>query len=191
MQALNTYFQNAEDESKIELLSDTGWYRDDPFYKEETPVLGWALVSRDVLKHSNKKFYMQQIQEIIQHLRSEVFAERRLPSQFEEALAQFDTLSQTMKHSKKDMKPEYMIDMQVTQYTRPSAVEMLYDMMTLLKTGGEEAVIRDDRTFWTRTLDKNGSIVELSSYHSTGIDISSWKCDHKSKDLYAIVARTV
>ena len=125
-----------------ELLQiDAHWYRDEDFFTQDVPRVKWALVSKNVIPNSTGKNYLQQTEVIVDYLKTKVF-KGQLPKEFAQAITEFETKKASMaerirSNSARGQVAKELSDLKLTQLTRQSPVEVLYDFHICWKNKNE------------------------------------------------------
>jgi len=164
-----------EDDKKGKVLYDRDWYKDEDFFKEQTPEINWALVSKEVIPDSTSKNYLQQTEIIVNYLKTNVFKDKDLPKQYQEAIKEFEEQKdEIQKLIDSDWKTaaEILEGLKITQLTRQTPVETLYDLLIYFQNN-EERLLEDKYT-WTRCRSSGGGLVRVGSFVSDGVDVYGW-----------------
>lgn len=127
MERLHTVFPKARDDKK--LLFDTGWYKNEEFFKAEKPRAGWRLTTKDVIPGSTSKNYLQQTDLLIEHLTTNVYKSRPLPQIYADAFAEYatkkDEIASLMTGDRWKDASRMLSELALTQLLRETPVEVL------------------------------------------------------------------
>jgi len=167
-------------------LKDDAWFKDKDFFTKDAPQLEWALASREVIPDSTGKNYLQQTETIINYLKNKVFKDEELPEIYQEAITEFesqkDTLAELIKNDWKKA-AEKLENLKITQITRQSPAEALYDMLAYFQNNNEKLL--KDKYTWTKRRNSDGKLVLLGSSDADGADVRSFMPDY-SNDLLGV-----
>ena len=157
-------------ENKGAVLRNTDWCKDDPFFRDDAPAHGWALVSREVVPNTASKNFLEQTEELVRYLRNEAFRGAELPKKYVDAIAQFeaakagiaDIISSDWKKAAEKLKA-----LDITSLTRQSPAEAAYDaMVTFDRTGVRH--LQGIYT-WTSRRSSDGRLVCVGFFAPSGI----------------------
>lgn len=141
---------------------------------EKAPEKRWALVTKEIIPDSTDKNYLEQIEQLIKYLREEVFADIEIPTEYEEAIAEFENKKEELrpKVTSQDeavWKPvvEELINLDIVKMTRRSLDEVCYDLELYKQATGQYLLpnIYD----WTRTRASDGNLVNVGNFDSAGV----------------------
>jgi len=194
-----------EDEIKGEVLYRSShtihWYPDEDFYTKETPQAGWALVSKDVIPHSGnepsvdeKRNYLVQTEKLIEYLKYQVFAGRKMPPIFSQAIKEFEEIrkrEQLDRIIKDDWgkAAQILANLKITQLLRQSPVEILYDELIYFQNTGQR-LLKQVFT-WSRRLDSGGNLILVGYNDTDGIHVIKYKPDESGDYLGTCISRRV
>jgi hypothetical protein len=159
-------------ENKGTVLRNTDWCKNDPFFRDEAPADGWALVSREVVPNTASKNFLQQAEELVKYLRNEAFRGRELPQRYLDAIAQFEAAKPSIAPiiSSDWQKAAQMLEaLDITSLTRQSPAEAAYDaMVTFDRTGVRHL---PGIYTWTSRRSAGGFLVCVGHFDSAGLDV--------------------
>jgi hypothetical protein len=149
------------------VLFDTAdWKEKEPFYTNETPSIGWALTSKEVIPDSTSKNYLEQTEEIAQYLEAEVFNSTEMSTEYKEAIEELkDKKEELNKLIETGDEPE-LSKLKLNKLTRQSPVEALYDILIYFQNNNERLL--EKKCTWTHTVDSDGLRVVLGFFVSGG-----------------------
>ena len=156
------------------VLYNTDWYKDEAFFKDEQIEPCWALTSTEVIPSSTNKNYLEQTEAIVDYLKSEVFAGKPLPKEYQDAIAQFEGQKaeiSSLIDSDWKAAAEKLESLSITQMTRQTPAEAIYDLIMAYQNN-EERLLPDMYT-WTSRRDSDGDLVFVGSFRSDGVRVSS------------------
>ena len=158
---------------------DGPWFNDEKFFTEETPKVGWKLVSKDIIPKSTDKNYLEQIDCVAETVRGLYNDVLRIPDDVGQALKEWDDLkNDTAKYSKlqtdivssDETKWKTVGDtfesLIITKMFRESFVEWFYWMV--LNERINDGNIINNAELWTKSRTSIGSFVCVSRYTSGG-----------------------
>lgn len=172
------------------VLYDTDWYKDEKFFTEETPVMKWALTSKEVIPDSTNKNYLEQTETIISYL-NQAFPGGALPKEFQEAIEEFNG---------KRSEIEGLIDsdwkeaaarleaLKITELTRQKPVEALYDLI-MYRENNEQRLLENIYT-WTKRRRSDGRLVYVGGFESDGVGVGADGPGHRSDYLGVSFSRS-
>lgn len=143
---------------------------------EKAPTTRWALVTKKILPDSTNKNYLQQTEQIITHLKEQVFAGREMPPEYQAAIAEFESqkeelrpLAESSDETKWKPAAERFANLQITQLTRQSRDEVLYDLEVYRQAKNE--YLLPDKWTWTSSRASDGSLVRVGPFDAYGADV--------------------
>lgn len=154
------------------LFYDTDWYKNEKFFTKETPRVGWKLASKEIIPGSTSKNYLEQTETIISHLKNEVFKDRELPKEYQEAVDEFESKkSDIAKLINSDWKSaaDKLGNLQITKLTRESPIESFYRLALNEKTNKERLL--DNRYTWTLGCYSDGKFVNVGNFDDDGASV--------------------
>ncbi len=197
MQRINELAQPRFDaENKGKLLYKVDWYASEPFYTQETSSLSWALVSKEIIPDSTNKNYLDQTELLIEYLKTQVFQNKPLPTEYQEAIKEFEkqkpSIAKIIGSSKE---PEWkkaaqkLESLKITQLLRRSPVETIYDSTVYFQTTGQRILL--NRYDWTSCRDSSGSLVSVGSFYAAGASVHGWYPGHVYDSLGVSLSRSL
>lgn len=156
------------------ILNSIDWYKDEDFYTKETPVLGWSLVSKEVIPNSTSKNYLEQTEIMVSYIQTEVFKGQKPDKVYQEAIDEFnkkkgdikDLISADWKKASEELE-----QLKITKLTRPNPAEVIYDIL-LMKEKNNEYVL-GNMYAWTKCRRSGGGLVSVGSADSDGAHVDS------------------
>ena len=171
LENLKSEFPKAHDGKKM--WYEQNWYDNEDFFKNETPKVGWKLVSREIIPDSTSKNYLEQTEIIISHIKKEIFQDQPIPPIYQEAIDEFESQrSDIAKIIDSDWKSaaDKLEKLQITQLARESPVEAMYRLI-LQDQENKEKLFPSQYT-WTLGRDSGGEFVIVGYFGSDGADVS-------------------
>jgi len=173
-------------------LKDDAWYKDEEFYKNEKPEAKWALISKEVIPDSESKNYLDQTDKIVGYLQNQVFKDKPMPKEYQEAIDDYlkakVEIAKTMK-SDWEKAAEMLEGLKITELTRQSPAEALYDLVLYFQTNGEKLL--PNRYTWTKHRDSVGELVFVGSFGSGGVNVRRWGPGGSRGDLGVSFSRSL
>ena len=132
------------------VLSDTyGWRETQTFYTDETPDLGWALTSKQVIAVSTGKNYIEQSFMIADYLEDQVFNGVEMPDEYKEAIKELkdkeEELTEIIKTGDSSEHRSEISKLKLNKLTRQSSAEALYDILIYFQNN-DERLLEDEYT---------------------------------------------
>lgn len=158
------------------LLYDPDWYKDEPFYTKEKPKLSWALVSREVVPNTTSKNYLEQTQELINYLKTEVYKGQPLPADFDTWVAEFDSQKDQIASvisSDWQTASQKLSNLQITQQYRQSFADAVYDLAIYHRTFNDRLL--PNIYGWTNSRSSVGKLVLVGLFESDGVYVDVHK----------------
>ncbi len=191
-----TFEQNEE---KI-LYDEPDWYEDEAFYKDETPALSWALVSRETIPDSTSKNYLQQTDQLVTYLETEVFQGQPVPAPYNDAIAEFrslraqiEPLATSQVEAEWKQASQMLADLKLNQLTRQTPAEVLYDLLLVIQNSPDP----EDRTrllesmyTWTARRASDGGLVDVGRFDADGAYVGGWRPDGADPGLGVVFSRS-
>ena len=150
-------------------IGDDSWYKGEDFALKETPKLSWALTSKEVISDSPDKNYLDQTVEIINYLKNDVFKGKEVPTEFQNAIAEFEKAKgEIAKLMNDDWKKavEKLEGLAITKLTRQTPAEALYDIFVYFQNKGERLL--ENMYTWTSRRAADGELVDVGRFDSDG-----------------------
>ncbi len=161
----------ASDETTGELADDC-WYKDETFYTEDTATAGWALVSKETISGSTNKNYLEQTDSIVVYLKNQVFGGETLPPKYQAAIDEFDARRDEITaliDSDWAKAAETLESLQITQLTRQSPAEAIYDLIVYFQNN-DERLLPNTYT-WTKRRASGGRLVCVGGFGAGGVRV--------------------
>jgi len=162
------------------LLYNTDWYKDEEFYTTETPETSWALVSKEIVPGSASRNYLEQTEVLVTYLQEEVFRDMVVPPEYQEAIREFEAKKANLAlliNSDWQEAAKQLSELAITQLTRQTPVEALYDLPTNLLTNNDR---RLERTYtWTRRRYSGGEFVDVGLADAVGAYVNAYEPDYR------------
>ena len=176
MEKMNELLQTEfEQQNKGKILYDTDRYKNEDFFKKDIPKLQWALTSKEPIPNSTSKNYLEQTELIADYLKNQVFKDKELPKQYEQAIEEFNKQKQNIQKLMKDdwkKAAEQLSKLKINQITRQSPAEALYDTLIYFQNN-QERLLKDGYT-WTKRCSSDGGLVLVGCFASDGADVDRW-----------------
>ena len=172
-------------------LKDDAWYKDEEFYTNEKPEAKWVLVSKEVIPDSESKNYLDQTDKIVGYLQNQVFKDKLMPKEYQEAIDDYlkakVEIAKTMESDWK--KAAKMLEgLKITELTRQSPAEVLYDLTLYFQTNGEKLL--PNRYAWTKRRGSGGELVRVGAFDSDGVFVRSYGPGRSRDDLGVSFSRS-
>lgn len=178
-----------KDEGKV--FYDTDWYKEEKFFTEELAQAGWALVSKEVVPDSTDKNFLDQTDLMVDYLKNQVFKGVELPAVYQEAideyLAKRTDIATTMS-SDWQKAAEMLASLQITELTRQSPSEALYDLVAYFQNNDERML--PDKYSWTKRRRSGGGFVWVGGFGSDGVRVGRLRPDTSSSNLGVSFSRS-
>ena len=171
MQSINEMFGNALGDGK--LLYDTAWYAKEAFYRNDTPRLGWALVSREVIPASVNEDYLGQTQTIADYLVKEVYKDEQLPYEYRVAVVEWNNRKEELEKLRgTDWKKcaEELAGLKINLLFREKPVEVFYGLVVQHQVNRERLL--GNMYSWTNQRSSDGLLVFVGGWSSVGVGVS-------------------
>jgi hypothetical protein len=177
-------------ENKGVVLRNTDWCKNDPFFKDEAPAAGWALVSRDVVPNTASKNFLLQTLELVKYLRNETFKGLDLPKKYVDAIAQFDAAKAgiaVMLSMDRKKAAEMLEALDVTSLVRQSPAEAAYDAILVY----DQTKVRHLPGIytWTSRRSAGGFLVYVGDFDPDGLLVNGRDPVNSLPSLGAAFAR--
>lgn len=199
LQNLKRTFPKTSDGNK--LWYDQDWYDNEDFFKNETPRLGWKLVSKATVHNTTHKNYLDQTETLIEHIRSDVFKDTTLPQPYAQAILEFEQQKaeiarlnfELTRENVAIMKIDFTIDtwsddwkeaalrlsaLAITTLTRESPVEVLYRL--IVNDCARHNKLLPLCCSWTGRRDSDGRFVFVGTFDGDGVYVHSYHPSYRS-----------
>ncbi|MDD4290503.1 MAG: AAA family ATPase [Patescibacteria group bacterium] len=177
MQALNKMLEDKfkkDGKGKVLYSIDKSdcWYKDEEFFKNQTPELSWSLVSSDLVPNTTSKNYEDQTKEMIEYLKNVVFKGISLPKEYQDAIKLFETGKDKEK---------------INNLLRHNPAEFLYDILIYYQNNNKRLL--ESLYSWTSTVSSDGDRVLEGDFASNGLGVSGYSDGYSLSDLGALLSR--
>jgi len=194
MEAMNTILAKRwEKEKKGGLLNTAdGWkgVTGSKDFSEVAPRAGWALISKELLKDSTSKNYIEQTDVIIKALREQAFKDIEMPEEYEEAIREFEAnkgrLTKLMGENWQQAAKE-LAELKITQLTRQSIQETIYDLALYYDKNGKRLL--PNVYTWSNSRSTDGGLVNLGYFDARGVGGDRWTPGNRDGDLGVLLSR--
>ena len=169
---------------KGKVLYNTTWYKDEDFFKKETPQGGWALVSRNVLPETTNKNYLEQTAVLADYLMDTIPQGTEIHRFFQDAVDEFKSQQNSIASildSNRSAASLKLVSLRVNQLMRSTAPEALYDLLVYFQNTGERLL--PDIWTWTRTRTSDGNLVSVGGWASDGLLVDGDSPDYSGSRL--------
>ncbi len=192
MEKINQLLEkDLKDKDKGKILYSVNWYAKESFYTNETPNIGWALTSKEVIPESTSKNYLEQTEEIAQYLEAEVFNSTEMPTEYKEAIKELkdkkEELAKLIKTGDKSKYEPELSKLKLNKLTRQSPVEALYDILIYFQNNNERLL--ENKYTWTHITDSDGKRVRLGYFDSDGTGVNGNSDDDSYSTLGVLLSR--
>ena len=163
------------EQNKGKILYDTNWYQNEDFFKKDTPKLEWALTSKEVIPDSTFKNYLEQIELIADYLKNQIFKDKQMPKEYEEAIEKFEKQKQNIEKLMKGDRKEaakQLSELKINQLTRQSPSEALYDILVYFQNNNQRLL--ENKCAWTKRCSSVGYLVLVGPFDSDGASVRRW-----------------
>lgn len=172
------------------------WYKTEEFFTSETPSLGWALVSKEVIPDSTSKNYLGQTEVLANYIKNQLFLGMPIPSQWQEALDEFwakkdliyPLVSSTDELLWKDAAKQ-LSELKLNRLARQTPTEVLYDLLVRFQTSSERLL--ENRYTWTKRLSSRGGLVGVGYFDADGAHVSDVRPDRSGGSLGVSFSRSL
>jgi len=174
------------------VLYEVSWYKDEDFFKKETPRLSWSLVSKEVIPDSTSKNYLQQTERMIDYVKDSVFKGKAMPKEYQDALSEFAGKKAEIQKLMNDdwqKAAEMLAELSINKLTRQSPSEFIYDILAYFKNNKER--LMEKMYTWTSHRVSDGKLVYVGDFDSGGVYVNrSWP-GHSYDDLGVAFSRSL
>jgi len=199
MENINKHLKGkTKDGGKILYSGDeTGKIKDDAWYKpesllKETPILSWALVSKEVIPESTSKNYLEQTELIIKYLKEKVYKDTDTPEVYQQAITEFEKEKEEIAGLiKTDWKKaaEKLEKLQINQLTRQTPIETIYNLIAYLHTNNQRLL--ENKATWTKRRFSDGRLVHVGHFDADGAYLYCWLPDRSHGDVGVSFSRSL
>ncbi|MBU4367369.1 hypothetical protein KKC49_00685 [Patescibacteria group bacterium] len=202
MEKMNELLQvEFEEKNKGKILYGD-WYKDEDFFTKETPKLEWALTSKEVIPNSTNKSYLEQTELIADYLKNQVFKDKQLPKQYEEAIQEFNKHYQYNFRNKTKEEIRAIIGgnqwgevakqlskLKINQLTRQSPSEVLYDILIYFQNNNQRLL--ENKYTCTSYCSFYGYLSFIGSFDSDGARVDGWSSNFARAPLGVSFSRSL
>jgi len=199
MENINKHLKGkTKDGGKILYSGDeTGKIKDDAWYKpesllKETPILSWALVSKEVIPESTSKNYLEQTELIIKYLKEKVYKDTDTPEVYQQAITEFEKEKEEIAGLiKTDWKKaaEKLEKLQINQLTRQTPIETIYNLIAYLHTNNQRLL--ENKATWTKRRHSGGGLVDVGDFDADGAGLGGWDPGNSLGDIGVSFSRSL
>lgn len=168
---------------QIELLYNMDWCEEEDFYTQETPRLGWRLISKMPLPDSTDKNVIQNLEGIGKHLQNVIFARTQMPEVYRLAITEFEQqkseINSLIENNQWPEACRRIAALELTRFTLPTPVEVIQTLALYYQNEGD-SLLPPDYYIQTGTPASEGYLVELGETEICGVEITNGspkKCD--------------
>lgn len=176
--------------SKGKIQYDTSWYNGESFYTSDTPRTAWRLNTKDVIPGSLSHNYLQQTEDIVKYLKDTVFKGRSIPSDYQEAIDEFEREKNGLKRNlsnKWKESADKLAGLKLTQMTRPTFVEERYSWLVYFQNRGQR--LQESRYTWTGSQASRGRLVGVGDADTSGARVGGWLPGYSNGDVGVVFSR--
>jgi len=168
-------------------------------FSQKAPRTGWALVSKELLSQSTSKNYAQQAELLVAYLKNEVFKDKEIPEEYEEAFQEWEEAKRTDKNIQALLKnpdnPKYdwqaaakrLSELKISQLTRQSLQEGIYDLALYFDKNGKRLL--PNVYTWSNSRSSGGDLVGLGGFDAKGVGGGGWAPGGRGGGLGVLLSR--
>ena len=156
---------------------------------EETPRLGWSLTSKELIPNSTSKNYLQQTDELIAYLKTNIFPEA-MPQKYQAGIDTFEKKKsklEALMSSDWREAAKQLSELEITHLTRRNAVEITYDLSLIQQTTGKRLLAK--QWDWTSSRDASGNLVDVGNFNAAGASVDGFTPDNADSALGSVFSR--
>ncbi len=171
------------------IKSDT-WHKDEAFFTAETPSLGWALVSKEVIPNSTDKNYLEQTEIIANYLKTKVCKDQVMSEEYKGAINEFKQAKEGIKElmsSDWQAAAKKLALLKINQLFRQTSSEVLYDMLLRKEKIGE--YLLSHHWTWTKSRASGGDLVLVGAFDLGGVFVNRNTPDYSLSHLGVAFSR--
>jgi len=165
----------------------SAWYTDmDWFTKSDSDKPYWTLDSKNLLRNSLNKNYIQQTGRIYDCLMNKIFVGDTIPQIYREALAQWDSIRPIIKKmmagtNNCELQCDSLLDIsKINLLCRPSPFDIIYDLVVIFKITKKR--IFTGVKILTNVRDKDGLRVSVGYFDDKGIAIDAMATEESDEE---------
>ena len=197
LENLRTYFPKTHDSGKF--LASQGssdfWYKNEDFFKNEKPRVGWRLTSKDLVPGTTSKNYVDQTDRLIEHLKNDIFKDVKLPKECEDAIAEWtkkrpeiEPLAKSGDGAEWTRASQMLIDLKITKLLRETPVEVAYRLIANDQANQDKPL--PSTYTWTASRVSDGDLVYVGGFGSGGAVVVSAGPDGRNGRLGVSLSRS-
>ncbi len=187
------------------LFVNNSGYANDPFYKNETSVMGWALVSSDPIPDSTGKNYLDQTKQVNEYV-TKVFEGQEMPAEYSEASIELQNYIireftgktsaeiQSLLSGNATWKKyaQELSELKINQLTRQSFADVVYDfqMRYLNSDPARRVRLLENKYTWTNRRASGGNLVGVGGFDADGARVNVWKPGYSDSNLGVSFSRS-
>ena len=169
----------AQDKGK--LLYDTDWYKDEPFFKTETPTMEWKLVTKDLIPDSKNKDYTDGTRLLRDTLKAAGNLTKEEQEAIDECTDQKLTELKTLQGTDWTEAAKQLSELKINKNHRRTFSEGLYDF--ILRFHAKDNRLLESTYDWTQSLSSVGSLVDFGYFDADGSYVDGWRPGSRYGDL--------
>jgi hypothetical protein len=173
-------------------IASDAWFKNEDFIKEP-PRPGWRLVSKEVTPNTPSKNYIGQLEEMISHMHSKVFAGKEMPENYKQGIEEFmrekDKLKQLVS-TDSEKASEVLANMEIVKLTHETASEAVYKMILNERKMSSSQRLLPNKWSWTATRSSDGNIVSVGNFDANGLLVFRLRPDDSYGALGACLSRS-
>lgn len=162
----------------------------EPFFTKEAPKFGWKLV-KDLPETFNQD-YLQQTKSILKYLEAEVYQNKEMPEEYQEAFIEFSEkesmLENIIRNDGPDSDYTEMAQLRANNWFRETPVEVLYRCILYERQNGGKLLAYT--RIWTKRLDTDGGFVFVGEYDGKSVFTNNKSISDASSDLITSISIT-
>jgi MoxR-like ATPase len=171
-------------------LKSDAWYKEEKFFTTESPTLGWALVSKEVIPNSTSQDYLTQTETLVDYLQKEVFKGQKMGKIYQDAIDEFKKTKDSIKtlmDSDWQAAGARLEKLKINNLCRQTPVEVLYDIL-LMKEKNDEYILPNYT--WTNRRHSNGELVSVGSADADGAGVLGGQSGNSNVNLGVSFSRS-
>lgn len=193
MEQMNTLLQNKlKAGPRHKILYNVDWYKDEAFYKQDTPKLSWALASKETIPDSKSKNYLEQTELLLDYAKTIVEDNTSFQQVLLEAETEFNQLkSQITDLLDHDVQKagDLLLSLKITHLLRHTPAEVTYDLLVRLQNNIHDIMTKGEYV-WTNGRSSVGNFVDVGNADAGGAGVRRWKPGNRLSNLGASLSRS-
>jgi hypothetical protein len=156
----------------------------------------WALVSKEPIPSTFNKNYFGQTEELIEYLRTQIFANRVMPEEYKEAISEFEAqkdelrlLSEDYDEKSYKQTAKRLANLEINSLCRQTWDEVRYDLEVYYKTNNH--YLLPNNWTWTSSRGASGVLVVAGSDENYGPRSFSDNPSSRNHNLGVVLSRTI